>query len=697
VEIRRVADPTLGLARARHRRHTVVVASSLGALLDEARRRCFVGRGIELASFDAALLGEAPHRVLFVHGPGGMGKSTLLDQCRVRAEAAGRAVVELDAREQDVDLESVKEMLAGMGDQDGLVLLIDGYEALDPLDGWVRSSFLPSLPGDAVAVLAGRDPPGASWRSDPGWRVLLAVHRLAELDETEAADLLGRAGVPIASHARLIALGGGHPLALAMLADAALGDGVPDDLEQAPDVVAALLPLIAGDAPDPDHALGLELCAHAWLLTEELLTEAVGDRCAEVWGWLGQRPFIVRSPQGLYPHDLCRQVLEAELRNRSSDGQRRIQAYVHRFAREQMRHPQASDQLRAATQLLWLHRNSPLTDAFWGLRDREALNVVPGRATDLPGITRILEMWEHPGEVALAEAWIATQPESLRVIRRDGEILAFAFEAILPAAPTLEADDRVTAEVLAETERVAPLRPGERLSIGRFHGGASDYQRDLRGMAAGSVTSATNWLTRPLAWSWVVCTDAEFWDPVFDYLGFDHRLEIEVDGRHRIAYGFDWRRAGVLTWLAVMTERELTGEVGPLPGHLLRPHPLDRAAFDQGVREALRSLNRPGDLARSPLAGTELAAGTSGSVAERLRASIEQAMALMAADPERARFERVLDRTFVNASPSQEAAAEVLGLPFSTYRRHLARATEQLADVLWAVEIGELRLDDPPT
>ena len=54
----------------------------------------------------------------------------------------------------------------------------------------------------------------------------------------------------------------------------------------------------------------------------------------------------------------------------------------------------------------------------------------------------------------------------------------------------------------------------------------------------------------------------------------------------------------------------------------------------------------------------------------------------------------VLKRTFVRAAPTQEAAAEVLGLPFSTYRRHLAKAIEQLTDLLWAVEIGELRL--PP-
>jgi hypothetical protein len=34
----------------------------------------------------------------------------------------------------------------------------------------------------------------------------------------------------------------------------------------------------------------------------------------------------------------------------------------------------------------------------------------------------------------------------------------------------------------------------------------------------------------------------------------------------------------------------------------------------------------------------------------------------------------------------------VLGLPFSTYRRHLATALDELVELLWAVEIGEISL-----
>lgn len=53
-----------------------------------------------------------------------------------------------------------------------------------------------------------------------------------------------------------------------------------------------------------------------------------------------------------------------------------------------------------------------------------------------------------------------------------------------------------------------------------------------------------------------------------------------------------------------------------------------------------------------------------------------------------AEHRRVLERTYLGGGPSQEAAAEVLDMPFSTYRRHLGRATDRLVEVLWALELG---------
>ena len=80
-----------------------------------------------------------------------------------------------------------------------------------------------------------------------------------------------------------------------------------------------------------------------------------------------------------------------------------------------------------------------------------------------------------------------------------------------------------------------------------------------------------------------------------------------------------------------------------------------------------------------------------------LRTTIEAAIDCLRDEPKGATLSAVLRRTFVQAAPTQEAAAEVLGLPFSTYRRHLAKAMEQLTDLLWAVEIGEVRLPARPS
>jgi hypothetical protein len=43
--------------------------------------------------------------------------------------------------------------------------------------------------------------------------------------------------------------------------------------------------------------------------------------------------------------------------------------------------------------------------------------------------------------------------------------------------------------------------------------------------------------------------------------------------------------------------------------------------------------------------------------------------------------------TYFKGAPSQEAAAERLGLAFSTFRRHLAAGTAAICERLWAHEV----------
>ncbi|HEY7484848.1 MAG TPA: ATP-binding protein [Streptosporangiaceae bacterium] len=671
----------------------------LAAIIDEARRRAFVGRGAELASFDAALSADTPRRVLFVHGPGGIGKTTLLHQFRMRACARGHAAVVIDGRDIDCSADGLRAALdrtmagAGRDKPAGWVLLLDGYERFGSIDPWVREEFLPSLDADAIVVLLGRDPPSPAWRSDPAWRALAAVHCLDALSPSESIDLLARAEVTADFRPHLAALGRGHPLTLALLADATTASGaVPENLADAPDLVAALVAQVIGDAPSDAHAMGLVLCAHAWLTTVDLLRHAVGDLAPEVWAWLEAQPYITRGADGLYPHDLVREVLDADLRRRSPDTYRQVNRIVHGAAIAALRGRDTTDRALWAQQKLHLHRRSPIAFTYWALRERGSAAVVPGRPDDHPQVLDTIERFEGKESAALAERWLDAQPENLSVVRSPTGVAGFMFQVIYPADPSLCDADPVVRTVLAEAARRSPARPGEQISIARYLSGAAEHQRDAHAVLVGSVTSTVTWASRPLAWSFVMTLDPEFWGPVFRYLAFTVEFPAKHGELDYTVYGLDWRRCSIESWLELMGERELSGVTGPPPPEMLRPPPLDRARFAEAVRVALRDLHRPDRLRPSPLMGSALAVGFEGADVDRLHANLLRAIEQIGREPRAETLGRVLDRTFVRPAPTQEAAAEVLDLPFSTYRRYLAKAVERLTDLLWAVEIGEVRL-----
>jgi hypothetical protein len=686
------------------------MTTRLGDLLDDARRRTFVGRRGELAGFDDMLAGRSPRRVLLVHGPGGIGKTTLLLEFRTRAREAGRTVVLLDGREVDPSPDGFRNAVGsalpdgavlpdGVVLPGGAVLLVDGYEQLGPIDGWLRQEFLPALPADGVVVLAGREAPAAPWRSDPGWRSVVGVHRLGDFDEAESGELLERAGVAPPDRPQLMRLGRGHPLAMALLADAALTGAVPDRLAEVPDLISALLESLLTETllqekatPAEAHMAGLAACATAWLTTEDLLRQVVGTEAGEVWTWLARRPFVSCGPNGLFPHDLARDVLDAEFERRWPERYRVLHRVVHDHLVAGLRSGTGPSRPMMAQHLLYLHRRSPLTEIIGSLRAQGSVAVVPARAEDHAQASSFVQIFEGSQSARLAERWFADRPEAVSVVRDSEGVAGFSFHVIHPTGSPLEDDDPVTRSVLDHAARLAPARPGEQIDIARFLAGRREHQADPYAALAGAVSSLLEWVSRPLAWSFMTIIDDAFWGPFFEYLAFTRQLEVEFGGRVYVVYGNDWRRLPLGTWFDLMNERAHSGGTGPPPASLLRPPPLDRARFAAAVRSALQDLRRPDRLAASPLMGSSLAAAPSGPSAERLGSTLVNAVDGLGDQA----LGAVLRRTFVRGAPTQEAAAEVLGLPFSTYRRHLAKAIEQLTDVLWAVEIGEVRLPGQP-
>lgn len=80
-------------------------------------------------------------------------------------------------------------------------------------------------------------------------------------------------------------------------------------------------------------------------------------------------------------------------------------------------------------------------------------------------------------------------------------------------------------------------------------------------------------------------------------------------------------------------------------------------------------------------------AGDQGPTAATLETLLRRAIETLRQHPRDDKLLRAVERTYVDPAPTQEAAAMRLGLPFSTYRRHLTQGTERVVTWLWDREV----------
>lgn len=671
--------------------------ASVADALVGARDRGFVGRRAELDAVAASLEGRSAVRVHLVHGPGGIGKSTLLDACVRAASARGLSTVYVDAREIEPTaaglLAALAERTAGTDGSEPDLLLVDGYELLTHVDAWVRDHLVAARPGSSVTVLAGRQVPSLEWRLDAGWRELTQVHELRALDAVESEALLVRKGVAQQDRPALARAGRGHPLALAMLAEVCSVAGRPvAQLADVPAVVAALCARVVDDVPDEAHRAGLATCAHATRMTEELLNLTVGARASEVWDWLESRPYVRRGVVGLFLHEVVREAFEAEFAQRAPQAYAALHATIHHHFMERLFDPGEPSPDRMAAEILLLHRAGPLGEQAAALRDAGKLSVARAVPSDLPAIVELVRKYEGDESAELARRYAAAQPRGIYRVDGDDGVEAFSMQVYLPVGGGLEKDDPVARAILAAVEEDGALRPGERINVNRFAGPTGPGAREPAPLLVNGVACILEWVSEPAAWSFIVTRDDEHYGPYFEYLGMRRMVEVPVGGGRHVAYGWDRRRFPPPLFFELMCRRELIGESGPPPAELVRPAPLSYEAFTRAVRAALVDLGQPDRLARSPLVSSALVDPTAPppTLAAALATTLVTAITGLDQEPGGAEHRRVLERTYLHGTGTQEAAAELLGLPFSTYRRHLAKAHERLVEVLWAVEVGQV-------
>jgi hypothetical protein len=686
-------------------------AGTLGDLLASRRRRRFVGRASEIELVRVALeSAEPPFAMLHVHGPAGIGKTRLLDVLAGLAADAGASVVRLDGRDLVPSPPAVLEALGGVlqvPEGDGailgppdtarVVLLLDTYERLAPLDDWVRTALLPRLPATALTVAAGRAPPGPAWRADPAWRELLRVVSLRNLSPEESRQYLDACGVDPARHDQLVEVAHGHPLGLSLLADVVVrgGEAAADPLT--PDLVGTLLRRFVEVVPSGRHRRALEVCAVARVTTEGLLRDALGlEDAHEPFAWLRELSFVESGPEGLYPHDLARDALEADLRWRDPDGYRRVFRGIRGHVNASLRTSRGLEQPRAIADVKYLFRRLPgvLSPVDWDAWGRQYPE--PARSGDREPILDLVLGWEGAAAAAIAARWWERQPEGFFVVRdRDDAVAGFLALVDLTRASgeDLAADPGARA-AWDHAKRQAPPRPGETVTQSRFVIDRLAYQGPSATLNATPILTMQRYLHMPkLAWDFLTLAEPERWDDYFAAADLPRAVgaDFVVGGRRYGLFAHDFRRVPVDALLELVTERALAQDLTPSPPTARPPLlVLSQPEFDQAVRQALRDLRRPDLLGRNPLLRTRLVRERTGDEepsAAVLEALVGAAVETLGEHPRDDKLLRAVERTYVRPAPTQERAAAALGLPFSTYRRHLTQGVDRVAAWLWDQEV----------
>jgi hypothetical protein len=680
-----------------------------------ARVRGFVGRDPELESFRLALLEPGGGcNVLYVHGPGGIGKTSLLHQYTRLAREAGATTVRIDGRSVDpsptgllLALGAALEPSAASDPIDMLaslpraVLMFDTYEALAPIDAWLRESLLPALPARTVVVLAGRNLPPTGWRTDPGWRELLRVLPLRNLSPAECRTFLHASGVAATQHEHVLEFTHGHPLALSLVADmlAQGGDNTHFVAAHEPDVVRVLLEKLVDEVPGPLQQQALRLSALVRVTNEALLAALFPDADARaLFDWLASLSFIEHGRHGLFPHDLARDVLVADFRWRDPTSYWELLARARDFHAARLRDARGIEQRHAFIDATFLLRDIPAFRPYyeWGrITDCYSEAAKPG---DVPEIAHMVERHEGPASARLAEYWFDRQPQAFTVIRgAERKLIGFLVELDLHEATAEDVATDPAARVAWEyAERHGPLRPGEEILLQRFWMDHEAYQYASVSYLLISSILVSTYVSRPrLAWSFHPGgVGAEYWEPILGFINFQRceAADFEVGGRRYTNWVHDWRMEPGPEWLAGIGERgliALRGEAVQPPAPRAPLIVLSEPAFAEAVRQALRDYARPAALASNPLRQSRVLMDHAGQdrSTSALQALLRAAAESLRGSPRSEKFFRAIERTYLSPAPSQERAAEALGLPFNTYRYQLGNGIARITEWLWQREL----------
>ncbi len=534
------------------------------------RQKYFSGRGPELAVFGRVLQDTAGPQVVFLAGEGGVGKSTLARAFSDLAEERGLPTLRLDCRLMDPSPQSVNLAYRSHPDSEAYskrsqrwILHLDTYERLQNLDFWVRETFATELPDSCLLLISGRVDQSEDWVVDPAWVTATTSIALKPFDKQEAEEFLTARGVSEDEQQEMIAWTGGLPLAIAMAVETN-AKGAGEDGERS--VLGRLVNLYIDEAPTKRHRDALEVLAILNYTTEDVLWELMGDPGTyDLIEWLRARSFVDQGRRGLYPHDLARESLKANLSWRNPTRYTELHQRAFNFCAETLRANPGSHQIaEIARDVVSLFSNGPL---YGQLAVRTDGWPEAGTEADYPAVCETLRWFKMPETEEALLGWFERQPDGLQVFRLKADLNAgFMFCVTIDPEwcgdPDLAPPDPALRALLPNIPAESFQNEGDVVLFVRlWRGGRVDNQSQSPAVPLVMSGHVRLFFTPGLTQSYIVHENPEQWDPIQEYSFFGRVAgsEFEMDGRRFAAYGHNWREQPAIDYLVALADRINSG------------------------------------------------------------------------------------------------------------------------------------------
>jgi class 3 adenylate cyclase len=379
--------------------------------LSEAAKNTFVGRQNEISVLSNAIeAAELPFIVAFIRGPGGIGKSRLIQAALNNiSPAVNRYVLDcreieptpqgfqialgaaLEMQESELDFRSVVGRLVET--EQRTVLALDAYENFGLMDTWLRQDFLPSLSENVFTIIASREAPNPGWLTSPGWQSLFKEIELRELSADDSQKMLAFHNLTLSQIDRIKNFARGYPLVLEIAAaaihnqpDLEITEGPP------PKVLQQLTQTILAGLPS-ETMVAVEASSIVRRVTEPSLRALLDASSVKE----------ICDPES---HQIYRKRAYSYL---SKESQRAVARNLWQYTAD----------------LLFMIENPIARSAFFP-EGATNLRVEPATSSDAEEIREILKAKEPLESARQIKRWWDTHPETFNFVKtREGKYEAF--------------------------------------------------------------------------------------------------------------------------------------------------------------------------------------------------------------------------------------------------------------------------------